>query len=159
MPPNPRSLANLIPFRKGQTGNPGGIPAWRRELRQYGDFASGVPFDVIDPETGRPFEDPETGQPLNRDDMVMQATFRCAIDIRRQDCTRAQLAWNHYVRGTPKTGEKIEEKARDSDGALPIHESSEEMIRRVQAMQAAMVTDATEKADGANDTSPASPSR
>lgn len=103
MPPNPRALAAIVPFqfKPGTSGNPGGKPG-RRRLAEWQEFAAGVPFDVIDPATNKPYADPETGETLSRDAMVMQATFRCAVDIRRKDCTRAQLNWNAYVRGTPR---------------------------------------------------------
>ena len=98
MPPNPRSLANLIPFRPGQSGNPGGKPG-RGQLGEWPTFAAGVP---IDESTGKPIIHPDTGKPATRDDLVMQATFKAACDLRRKDCTRAQQTWNSYVRGTPR---------------------------------------------------------
>lgn len=98
MPPSPRSLANLIPFQKGHTGNPGGTPAWRRELRDWTEFATGVPVD----DKGDPVIHPDTGEPASRDDLVQQAVFKAACDLNRKDCTRAQQTWNAYVRGTPR---------------------------------------------------------
>jgi hypothetical protein len=110
--PHPNSIAALIPFRfeKGTSGNPGGKPG-KGKIRTYQDFAAEVPPECIDPETGEPSINPDTGKPYTRDDMVMQATFRCAIDLHRNDCTRAQLAWNAYVRGTAKTGDAMEKAA------------------------------------------------
>lgn len=99
MPPNPRSLANLIPFEKGRSGNPGGTPAWRRELKDWTEFATGVPVDSA---TGEPVIHPDTGEPATRDDLVQQAVFKAACDLSRKDCTRAQQTWNAYVRGTPR---------------------------------------------------------
>lgn len=112
MPAHPNSIAAIIPFRfkKGQSGNPGGQPS-KGKVRDYQDFASRIPPECIDPATGEPAINPETGDPYTRDEMVMQATFRCAIDIKRNDCTRAQLAWNAYVRGQPKTAAAIEKSA------------------------------------------------
>lgn len=116
--PHPNSLAALIPFRfkKGESGNPGGQPS-KGKVRDYQDFAAGIPPEASDPVTGEPIVNPETGKPYTRDEMVMQATFRCAIDIKRSDCTRAQLAWNAYVRGQPKTGNAMEKAAAGAAGA------------------------------------------
>lgn len=116
--PHPNAIAALIPFRfaKGTSGNPGGKPG-KGKVREYQDFASRVPPECVDPETGEPRINPETGEPYTRDEMVMQATFRCAIDTKRNDCTRAQLAWNAYVRGQPKTGQAME-KAAEGQAAV-----------------------------------------
>ncbi|MGO9291464.1 MAG: hypothetical protein ACLQIJ_22265 [Polyangia bacterium] len=95
---HPNTLKNLIPFKPGQSGNPGGKPGKGR-VADWQEFARGVPLDDA---TGEPVIHPDTGEPATRDDLVMQATFRAAVDIKRKDCTRAQQTWNAYVRGTPR---------------------------------------------------------
>ena len=95
---HPNTLKNLIPFRPGQSGNPGGKPG-KGKVADWQEFARGVP---VDDSTGEPVIHPDTGEPATRDDLVMQATFRAAVDIKRKDCTRAQQTWNAYVRGTPR---------------------------------------------------------
>lgn len=98
MPVHPNSLKNLILFKRGQSGNPGGQPG-KGKLGDWHDFAGGIPVD----DNGQPVAiNPDTGEPACRDILVMQATFRAACDLRRKDCTRAQQTWNAYVRGTPR---------------------------------------------------------
>ena len=98
MPVHPNTLKNLIPFRPGHSGNPGGKPG-KGKVADWQEFARGVP---VDDTTGEPVIHPDTGDPATRDDLVMQATFRAACDLKRKDCTRAQRTWNAYVRGTPR---------------------------------------------------------
>lgn len=95
---HPNALKNLIPFKPGQSGNPGGKPG-KGKLGEWHEFAANIP---VDPKTGEPVINPDTGEPSSRDILVMEATFRAAIDLRRKDCTRAQQTWNAYVRGTPR---------------------------------------------------------
>ncbi len=122
---NPRSLANLRPpYKKGESGNLRGRKKQdisRVDWQEFAAESAGV--------------DKNGAQLPSREIMVMRATFKCATDTRRKDCTAAQRIFYERVQG--RVPEHVAVAIASSAGANPIETLLNGMIARKASEQKA----------------------
>jgi len=110
--PSPRSLANLRPWKKGQSGNPAGrAKKTGPDLKDWVDFARESADGKLDKDGCVTY---------TRDDAVMRALYMICINTRHRDCVPAIRVWLDRVRGKVPDKHEIGGKGDFADEENPL---------------------------------------